>query len=156
MNKKMRRNEKAMTYIECIDILKKAEYGVMSNISTDNTPYGVPMNFVYVENKVYFHCANTGHRLENIEYNDNVCFNVVDSVDLMAEKFNTKYRSVTIFGKIKKVDSNEEKRNGLLALVNKLSPQYMEAGVKYIAASFDDVTVLRLDIAKITGKATRE
>lgn len=155
MNKEIRRKEKAMSHEECMDVLKKAEYGVLSTISEDDTPYGVPMNFAVKENAIYFHCATTGHRLENIAYNDNVCFNVVDSVVLMAEKFNTRYRSVTISGRISKAETAEEKRKGLMAIVEKLSPQYMEAGAKYIDSSFDDVTVLRLDISEMTGKATR-
>lgn len=155
MDKEIRRKEKKMSREECMDVLSKAEYGVLSTISEDNTPYGVPMNFAVTDDALYFHCATAGHRLENIAYNDNVCFNVVDSVVLMADKFNTQYRSVTIFGKVEKVEDAGEKRKGLTALVEKLSPQYMEAGVKYINSSFDEVIVLRMDISKMTGKATR-
>lgn len=155
MDKEIRRKEKRMSREECMDVLNKAEYGVLSTISEDDTPYGVPMNFACVDDAVYFHCATAGHRLENLAYNDNACFNVVDSVVLMADQFNTQYRSVTIFGKVEKVESADEKRKGLTALVEKLSPQYMEAGAKYINSSFDDVIVLKLNIAKMTGKATR-
>ena len=155
MDKEIRRKEKLMSREECMDVLNKAEYGVLSTVSEDDTPYGVPMNFACVDDAVYFHCATVGHRLENLAYNDNACFNVVDSVVLMADQFNTQYRSVTIFGKIEKVESADEKRKGLTALVEKLSPQYMEAGAKYINSSFDDVIVLKLDMAKMTGKATR-
>ena len=82
----MRRKEKAIAKEEVIEILNSAEYGVLCTISADNTPYGTPMNFVYVDGAIYFHCAPEGHRIENIKGNHSVCLNVVDSVKLMPEK----------------------------------------------------------------------
>lgn len=155
MDKEMRRKEKAMTEAETMEVLEKAEYGILSTISTDNTPYGVPMNFAYLDGAIYFHCAPAGHRIENITANKNVCLNVVDSVVLMPEKFNTQYRSVTVFGTISLAQDAEEKKKGLIAISDKLSPEHHAAGMEYIESAFDDVTVLKMEIAKITGKATR-
>lgn len=155
MNKEMRRKEKAMTEAESLEVLEKAEYGVLSTISADNTPYGVPMNFAYADGAIYFHCAPVGHRMENIAANSSACLNVVDSVVLMPEKFNTQYRSVTIFGTVSPVADPEEKKKGLIAISDKLSPAHHDAGMKYIKSAFDDVTVLKLEIEKMTGKATR-
>ena len=155
MDKEMRRKEKAMSEAESMEVLEKAEYGVLSTISTDNTPYGTPMNFACADGAVYFHCAPAGHRMENIAANSSVCLNVVDSVVLMPEQFNTQYRSVTVFGTISEVADPEEKKKGLMAIVDKLSPDYQAAGMKYIESAFDDATVLKLEIAKMTGKATR-
>ena len=59
MDKEMRRSEKAMTREESMEVLEKAEYGVLSTISTDQTPYGTPINFVYQDGAIYFHCALT-------------------------------------------------------------------------------------------------
>lgn len=155
MDKEMRRKEKAMTQEEALEVLEKAEYGILSTVSADNTPYGVPMNFAYTDGAIYFHCAPEGHRIENITANHQVCFNVVDSVVLMPEKFNTQYRSVTVFGTIGLVSDAEEKKKGLIAISDKLSPQHHAAGMKYIESAFDDVTVLKLEVEKMTGKATR-
>ena len=47
MEKDMRRNEKAISRDECVQVLDTAEYGVLSTVSTDGTPYGTPLNFVY-------------------------------------------------------------------------------------------------------------
>lgn len=155
MKKEMRRKEKAMTEAETLEVLEKAEYGVLSTISADNTPYGVPMNFVYVDGAIYFHCAPEGHRIENITANPNVCLTVVDSVVLMPEKFNTQYRSVTVFGTIAPVSDTEEKKKGLIAVSDKLSPEHHAAGMEYIENAFSKVTVLKMEITGMTGKATR-
>ena len=95
MDKEMRRKEKAIAKEEVIEILNSAEYGVLCTISADNTPYGTPMNFVYVDGAIYFHCAPEGIGSKNIKGNHSVCLNVVDSVKLMPEKFNNKTNGIT-------------------------------------------------------------
>ncbi len=155
MDKKMRRSEKAMSKEETLEVLEKAEYGMLATISSDNTPYVTPMNFACVGDSIYFHCALEGHRLENIKGNNNVCLSVVDSVVLMPEKFNTQYRSATVFGTICIVEDVEEKKKGIMAIAKKLSPQYPKEGMEYIDSAFAKMHVLRLDVAKMTGKATR-
>lgn len=155
MKKEMRRKEKAISADEIIEVLKSAEYGVLSTISQDNTPYGTPLNFAYDNDAIYFHSACEGHKLDNIGYNNNVCFNVVDSVVLMPEDFNTQYRSVTVFGKITVVEDADEKRAGITAIADKLSPEYHKEGQDYINKAFNDMHVLKLEIEHMTGKATR-
>lgn len=155
MKKEMRRKEKAMTQEETLEVLENAEYGVLSTISKDNTPYGTPMNFVYLDGAIYFHCALEGHRLENIAGNSNVCLSVVDSVKLMPAKFNTQYRSAAVFGTIQVVQDTEEKRKGITAIMEKLSSDYHDAGMEYINSAFDKICVLKLEISHMTGKATR-
>ena len=155
MDKKMRRQEKAMLQEETLEVLDKAEYGVLSTISADNTPYGVPMNFARIGDSIYFHCAKEGHRIENITGNKNVCLNVVDSVVLMPKDFNTQYRSVTAFGAISIVEDKEEKKRGIQAIADKLSPEFKKEGLEYIERAFDAMHVLRMDVTKMTGKATR-
>ncbi|MCI9595738.1 MAG: pyridoxamine 5'-phosphate oxidase family protein [Firmicutes bacterium] len=155
MDQEMRRKEKAMSKEETLEVLEQAEYGVLATISGDDTPYAVPMNFVYVGDVIYFHCALEGHRLENIKGNNSVCLNVVDSVVLMPEKFNTQYRSVTAFGTISIVENEEEKRKGIKAIADKLSPEFPKEGMEYINSAFHNMHVLRMDVTKMTGKATR-
>ena len=155
MKKEMRRKEKAMSREECTQLLDAAEYGILSTVSTDGTPYGVPLNFVYKDDVIYFHCALEGHKIENIRSNGSVCFNAVDSVVLMPEKFNTQYRSVTVFGNICIVEDADEKRRAITAIAGKLSPDFPKEADDYIDRAFKNILILRLDIEHMTGKATR-
>ena len=43
--KKMRRKDRAITEEEIIALLNKVEYGVLSTVSENGKPYGVPLNF---------------------------------------------------------------------------------------------------------------
>lgn len=156
MEKEMRRKDRLISREECMEALEAAEYGTLATISSDNTPYITPMNFAYYNGAIYFHCArDTGHKLENIEHNKNACFNVVDSVKLIPEKFATKYRSVTVFGEIEIVEEPDEKREGISAIALKLSPDYPDEGIGYIDAAMDKINMLKLKISRITGKASK-
>lgn len=156
MNREMRVAKRAIEQDEIMEVLETAEYGILSTISEDDTPYGTPLNFAYDNGVLYFHCATEGHKLDNIRYNANGCFTIVDSVELLASKFSTKYRSVVVFGKVQIVETPEEKKQGLIKIVEKLSPDFVENGIKYIDGAFDRVTVLRMDVEHMTGKSHKE
>lgn len=83
------------------------------------------------------------------------CFTIVDSVNLLPSAFSTEYRSAVIFGEVKIVEDSEEKRAGLIALVEKLSPDFIEKGIEYVDRAIDRALVLRMDIERMTGKAKK-
>ena len=122
----------------------------------DNAPYGVPLNFAYVEGVIYFHCAKAnGYKIINIINNSNACFTVVDDVCLQPEILSTKYKSAILFGKISIVEDIEEKKKGLEALIKKLSPEYMEVGMKCIDKNTDKTYILKMEVAEMTGKGKK-
>lgn len=53
----MRRKEKMISQEEVMEVLETAEYGVLSTVSGDGIPYGTPVNFVFMDGAIYFHCA---------------------------------------------------------------------------------------------------
>lgn len=153
MFREMRKKEREMSKEDTVNLLKRAEFGVLSTISEDNTPYGIPLSFAYLDDVVYFHCAPEGHKLENIVNNGNICFTVVDSVELLPASFATKYKSAVVFGKISVIEDADEKRKGIMAILNKYSAEHYESGVKYINSAFDKMKVLKIEISRMTGKA---
>ena len=156
MKREMRRKDRMISQEECLKVLEEAEYGSLATISEDGTPYITPLNFVYTDGALYFHCAkDVGHKLDNIARNHNACFSIVDSVELMPEKFATKYRSVTVFGTVDVVKDAAEKRSAIVALALKTSPDHREAGLEYINAAIDKISMLRFKIDHMTGKASK-
>ena len=57
MFRKIRRIEKQLTAEECNEILTKAEYGTLAIMGADGYPYAVPVNYVFHNGNIYFHCA---------------------------------------------------------------------------------------------------
>jgi len=151
--REMRRKDRAMSEAEAISILETAQVGTLATVSEEHIPYLVPMSFVYTQGAIYLHCAVEGKKLDNIRGNNNICFNVVEAVELLPAAFSTKYKSVTVFGKIAVVEAQEEKRQSLIAIVKKYSPDFYEAGLQYINNAIEKTKVLKIEVSRITGKA---
>lgn len=153
MFREMRRKDRAMTKEDVKKLLETAQVGTLATISEDNTPYVVPMNFVYSREVIYLHSAVEGKKLDNIITNNNICFNVMDAVELLPAAFATKYKSAIVFGKIIMVKDREEKRQGLIAMIQKYSPAFYESGLQYIDNAFENTKVFKIEVSNITGKA---
>ena len=57
-------------------ILRTARIGRMATIGADGYPYVTPVNYVWHEGKIYFHCARSGEKVDNLIRNPKVCFQV--------------------------------------------------------------------------------
>lgn len=139
---------------EAIEILINGTYGILSTIGQNGYPYGVPVNYVYLNNAVYFHCAMAGHKLDNIINNAKVSFCVVGQTAILAEKFSTKYESAIIFGRAMEV-FDEEKSAALHEMLDKYSPDHKEKGKDHIQNACGITKVIKICIEHISGKARR-
>jgi nitroimidazol reductase NimA-like FMN-containing flavoprotein (pyridoxamine 5'-phosphate oxidase superfamily) len=151
MFKEMRRKDKVMTEQSCSDLLTSCEYGVLGTIDQNGYPYLTPLNYVYYNNKIYFHSATKGGKLDNIQANDKVSFCVVDDVLLLRAEFDTDYKSVIAFGRSYEAEA-DEKKEVLKAIIAKYSKDFIEEGNKYIEKSYSTTRVFGINIEHITGK----
>ena len=154
MKRAMRRADRAISKDEAGGLLRRGEYGVLSTVSGDGQPYGVPVSYSYTEDGIYFHCAVEGHKLENVTANSKVAFCVVGKTEVLPAQFGTRYESVIVFGTVSEA-AGEEKQRGLVALLEKYSPGFMAEGLRYIDAKADGTRVFKITIAQMTGKARR-
>jgi hypothetical protein len=155
MHTNIRRKDRAISEQEALSILEKAEYGVLSTVSENGEPYGVPLNFCVNGKSIYIHCATEGRKLDNLSYNSSVSFCVVGETQVMSGKFGTKYESAIVFGTAAAVD-DAEKQIALEGLVAKYSQNFREEGLKYIENLIGKTKVYRIDIQSVTGKARKE
>ena len=150
----LRRNDRAMPQDEALALLDEADYGILSTVSENSEPYGVPLNSCFTDNSIYFHCAREGQKLNNLEHNQKVSFCVVGKTQLMPEKFSTIYESVIVFGNTEEVFA-AEKQNALEKLLQKYSAEFLEPGKKYIKKSQAEARVFKINLSRMTGKARR-
>lgn len=151
----MRRKDRLLTEKEAKEILSEGEYGVLSTMGENGYPYGVPVNYVYIDDSIYFHCASdVGHKLKNINYNNHVCFTVVTNASVLPEALTTKYVSVIAFGTAQCI-KGEEKQSALVAVINKFSPDFIQNGMSYIEKNFEAVDIYKINIEHISGKSNR-
>lgn len=107
----MRRFKQQISNDECIKVLKEQPRGVLSMNGDDGYPYGIPLDHWYSEadNKLYFHCAKEGHKLDAIKTCDKVSYCVMDEGFRKDGDWALNINSVVVFGRMKIV-SDEDKR----------------------------------------------
>ncbi|MBW1780553.1 MAG: pyridoxamine 5'-phosphate oxidase family protein [Deltaproteobacteria bacterium] len=153
--KELRRKDRAITEEEAIALLNKAEYGVLSTVTENEKPYGVPLNFCIIDHCIYFHCAVEGQTIDNIKQNKSVSFCAVGNTEILPDRFGTKYESVIVSGEVEEVfDMN--KQLALEGLLHKYSPEFIDRGIKYIEGLKEKARVFKVTINKLTGKARKK
>lgn len=105
--RELRRFKQAATLQECEAVLSSAQRGILAVLGENGYPYGLPINFLYLDGKIYFHCAKAGHKLDAIRGNDKVCFT-----------------SVICFGRISEVTDEQEKDR----LLRQIGAKYFQEG----------------------------
>lgn len=151
----MRRKDRHISNEEAFKILEEAKYGVLSMCTPDNKGYGIPISFVSTEDAIYFHCAKEGTKLDYLRQNNNVSFCVVGNVETLPSKFGTIYESTIVSGSTSEIEG-EEKYNALFSFLTKYSVDFIQEGKSYIDNLYDKVTVVKLSIESITGKARKQ
>lgn len=149
--KELRRNDKQISDDEARALLTGAEYGILSTVGSDGQPYGVPLNYVFKNNTIYFHCALLGHKLENIQANPKVSFCVVGDTKVLPAEFSTNFISTVAFG-VASEAQGEERYDGLLWLLEKYSPDYIDEGRKYIEKLDKSTKLIKVEVQHIRGK----
>lgn len=153
MFRAMRRTKQELTKEETEKILEKTSTGVLAVLGDNGYPYAVPLNFVYSNGAIYFHCAREGHKIDAIKANDKVSFTVVAKDAVVAEKFATDYYSAIAFGKAKILTEREDMIGALRVFNKKYSPQFQAEGEREIMKDIDRVCIVKIEIEHLTGKA---
>jgi nitroimidazol reductase NimA-like FMN-containing flavoprotein (pyridoxamine 5'-phosphate oxidase superfamily) len=157
----MRRSDREVSDIKAIrEIIEKADVCRIA-LAVDNIPYIVTMNFGYSSDplqRLFFHCANEGRKLEMIRKNKYVCFemdiehHIYGRQEMNGRKgcnWGMKYSSVVGFGDISIITEKEAKKSGLDLIMKHYGD---EDEYIYDENVLENTTVLRLDITEITGK----
>lgn len=156
MFREMRRKKQALSVEDTIKVLTKGTSGVLALSGDDGYPYAVPMSYVYCDSKIFFHCAQTGHKIDAIKNNHKASFCVIDEDTIVPEEYTTYFRSVIVFGKMRILQEPTEKRKALEVLAAKYSPDQVQGREEEIEGSFDRVGVLELCIEYMSGKEAIE
>lgn len=154
--REMRRKEKQISEKEAADILESTEWMNLSTVLENGYPYSVPLNHVVMDGKVYFHSALEGQKADAFRKENRVCISIVQSSEIVPDKYSTNFRSITAFGKISFVEDDAEKRAALTALISKFSPGFEAGGPAYIEKLFERTAVYCITIEHITGKMSKK
>ena len=151
MNPHFEITEKAVIY----DVLDNAEYGTLA-LSIGDMPYAVPVNFVRIDNALYFHGALKNKKMQIIAQNPVVSFSVVENYALIDSDFSSTdglacpatqfFKSVSINGVASVVEGRNEKAKVFEALMQKLQPK---GGYKPFSDNAYDTPIKTTAVVKI-------
>ena len=160
----MRRSDREITDIdEITKIIEKCDV-CRIGIFDDEYPYIIPLNFGHTlkngKLSLYFHCTLEGKKLDLINKNNKVAFEMDCSTELISSDvpcdYTMTYESVCGNGVIEILsDNNDKKINGLKHIMKNYSNK------DYSNDDFNDeilkiTTVLQLKVNTIVGKALKK
>ena len=153
----MRRKRQELSREDTAAILERRDSGVLALAEEGGFPYAVPLSYVYTGDKLYFHCAKSGHKLELIRQNPKASFCVVDQDQIVPEEYTTYFRSVIAFGRIRLLEAPEEKRRAIELLARRYAPEDTPANRDAaIDRDFAPLCMLELSIEHLSGKEAIE
>ncbi|MEI0702749.1 pyridoxamine 5'-phosphate oxidase family protein [Brachyspira intermedia] len=157
MFREMRRKNQLLLNSQSISILEKCSSGVLAVSGDYNYPYAVPLSYVYYDNKIFFHVAKSGYKLDAIKNNNKVSFCVIEKDDIKPKEYTTYYRSVIVFGKAFIIEDDNQKRKAIEKLALKYYPNDNESNRNnVINKEYDAFYIIELHIEYMTGKEAIE
>ncbi|MDU3011082.1 MAG: pyridoxamine 5'-phosphate oxidase family protein [Peptoniphilus harei] len=157
MFREMRRIKQELPLDEAKKLLKENKRGVLSFNGDDNYPYSLPINYFYddEENRIYFHGAKMGYKVDCIERNNKSCFVTYGDEELSDNGWSYYLKSVIAFGKIEIVKDQELAARKLSELASRYYPSLSEVDAAMVR-SFKNVLIYYLDIEHMTCKKVHE
>lgn len=153
----MRRKRQQLDANVCESILKQGTSGVLALCGADGYPYAVPLNYVYADGYIYFHCAPVGHKMDALNHCAKASFCVIDKDCILPERYTSAYRSVICFGEIHPLQDKETLVRALRLLGQKYAPKETEQHLeREIDGALGRVCVLAMQVERMTGKQARE
>lgn len=157
MFRELRRKKQALSQEECTAVLNHGTSGVLALAGDDDYPYAVPISYVYDGEKLYFHCAKSGHKLDAIRRNAKASFCVIDKDQIVPEEYTTYFRSVVVFGKIRILEEDGEKWTAIEKLALKYAPDdTLENRKEAIEKEWKPLCTLEMVPEHISGKEAIE
>jgi len=152
--REMRRKDRQMSEEQAWAVMDRCEYMVLSMVAENGEPYGVPLNFVRDGNKVYFHGAMEGRKVNCLRYRHKVSLTCVAYAEAVAEASTSHYESAIAFGTVEEVIGKTDRARALMMLA-----QRFQVPVPVMRQEFSDympqTAVWCVTVDTITGKAAR-
>ena len=126
----MRRFKQQLPEGASVAILKDASRGFLSVVGEGGYPYTIPINFVYEDGHLFFHCAQQGHKMDAIRKCDKACFTVIGEPEQEPNDWWYHVKSVICRGRISVIEEDAERMSKLKLLGSKL-PRWIRYGGRH-------------------------
>lgn len=152
MFRKMRLTGQQLSEGRTEAILREGTSGVLALAEKDAYPYAVPVNYLYEKNRIYFHGAKSGQKIEMIRKDARASFCVIGREEIVPERYTAFYQSAIAFGQVRIIEDEEEKREAIGKFAARFCPDDESGIQKEIAREWDILTVFVMEVEHMTGK----
>ena len=156
MFREMRRFKQQLSAQACRELLQRGTSGVLAVSGDDGYPYAVPLSYVYEDGRLWFHCAQEGHKLDALRRCPKASFCVIARDDVIPAQFTTHYESVIAFGQVRILADEREKRAALLRIAARYTPDDAAGCAQEVEKTLSRACLLEFTVEHMTGKAARE
>lgn len=139
-------------------LLQSNRRGILAMNGDNGYPYAIPINYFYdsLAQKIYFHGAKAGHKVEALNVSDKVCFTVYGNERIdEAESWAPYVQSAVVFGRCRLLEADPESIARLKEFAMKYYPDEILAD-EQIARNGRATQMFEITIEHMSGKQVQE
>lgn len=157
MFREIRRKKREISIEEAKELLKNNRRAAFSVNGDNGYPFTIPINFYYdeEENRIYFHSAKVGHKIDSIKANDKVCFTTWNDGYLEEGDWAYYVSSCVVFGRASLITDFDMTVDKVRKFAMKYYPTAQEVEEE-IEKDIKGVQLVAIDIEHISGKKIHE
>ncbi len=153
----MRRAKRTISDEDARSLLAKGRRATLAVNGDDGYPFAFPIDYRFDAdaNKIYFHGAKAGQKVDALRRSDKVCLTVMGNERLEDGEWAPYVQSVVVFGRCRLVDDAAKTEAEVRRLALKYYPSAEEVErelEKYLSA----VQLYEIEIEHLTGKQVQE
>ena len=157
MFREIRRKTKIIDRAGAEALLQSGRRGVLAVNGDDGYPYAVPINYFYDKDaqKIYFHGARIGHKVDSLRACDKVCFTVYGNERIKEETWAPFVQSTVVFGRCHLMKHDVQ----AMAVLKKLAMKYYpteQMVEEEIDKAGKAVQMFEIEIEHLSGKEIQE
>ncbi len=148
----MRRKEREISDPKILESIINSANVCRLAMCEGGIPYVVPLCFGYEKGALYFHSAAEGRKLEVLQKNPKISFEIDIDCELIrsGDRCSMKYRSIIGNGHASFIEAPEDKRNALDLIMR----HYHQEPIDYPEPVLMSVAIIKVEIEEMTGKTS--
>lgn len=155
MERKMHKIKRQMTDEAAKAAFVQGHHGTLSVNGDDGYPYAVPVNYVYVDGKIYVHSAKVGYKIDCIQRDSKVCFSAILDAQVVPKMVTARFTSVVAFGRASIIEDEDERYMALKTFVDRLcGPTAIPEGMAFLEKTIARTAIIRIDVEELKGKTS--
>lgn len=157
MFRKIRKKKNEIDIESAKTLLQSSRRGILAVNGDNGYPYAIPVNYIYDNDaqRIYFHGARAGHKVDALCACDKVCFTVYGNETVREEEWAPFMQSVVVFGRCHLMKASLEATERLKQFAMKYYPNEQLVDEE-IAHAGKAVQVFEIVIEHISGKEIQE